>query len=408
MRTPARPTRRIARPLSTTVAALAVVAAGLTGLAGCSDGGDDGESAERGGLGRRHPAATPGSDEPAAGGEAARDTGKTVTEAAAVMPAVQDRKLARRANIALTVPDVDTAAGRCARLPQPLVASSSPRPSRASRSSPELGGFSTITISVPTDALDETLDRLAAVGEVHSRNTSTEDVTGQYVDTQSRVKTMEASVERVRALMAEATRLADIVSLEAELSRRQADLESLQAQLAALEDAVDLAPIEVTLSTDETALEDRDDDTGFLAGLAAGWDAFTTSVTVLLTALGALLPFAVLAALVAVPLLVWWRRRGTRPVASGRAPGAPQRLTQRAETSWTRSTTRVRTSGSVSGRTPWPRLKMWPGAARPSSTICRTLRASGSQGANSRAGSRFPCTAYRPPSRSSASARDTR
>ena len=27
------------------------------------------------------------------------------------------------------------------------------------------------------------------------------------------------------------------------------------------------------------------------------------------------------------------------------------------------STTRVRTSGSVSGGTPWPRLRTWPGAA---------------------------------------------
>ena len=257
------------------------------------------------------------------------------------MPAVQDRKLARRATIALTVPDVDTAAGQVRTIAAAARGIVLAEAISSEPDSPELGGFSTITISVPTDALDDTMDRLAAVGEVHSRNTSTEDVTGQYVDTQSRIETMQASVERVRALMAEATRLADIVSLEAELSRRQADLESLQAQLAALEDAVDLAPIEVTLSTDETALEDRDDDTGFLAGLAAGWDAFTASVTVLLTALGALLPFAVLAALVAVPLLVWWRRRGTRPVSGGRAPGAPQRLTQRAETSWTRSTTRV-------------------------------------------------------------------
>ena len=322
MRTPASPTRRIARPLSTTVAVLAVVAA-VTGLAGCSDGGDDGESTSSAGSAVDTQAATPGSDEPAAGGEAPRDTGKTVTEGAVVMPAVQDRKLARRATIALTVPDVDTAAGQVRTIAAAARGIVLAEAISSEPDSPELGGFSTITISVPTDALDDTMDRLAAVGEVHSRNTSTEDVTGQYVDTQSRIETMQASVERVRALMAEATRLADIVSLEAELSRRQADLESLQAQLAALEDAVDLAPIEVTLSTDETALEDRDDDTGFLAGLAAGWDAFTASVTVLLTALGALLPFAVLAALVAVPLLVWWRRRGTRPVSGVVHPEPP-------------------------------------------------------------------------------------
>jgi hypothetical protein len=44
---------------------------------------------------------------------------------------------------------------------------------------------------------------------------------------------------------------------------------------------------------------------------------------VLLTALGALLPFAVVAALVGVPLLVWLRRRGTRPVSAVVHPEPP-------------------------------------------------------------------------------------
>ncbi len=34
--------------------------------------------------------------------------------------------------------------------------------------------------------------------------------------------------------------------------------------------------------------------------------------------------------------------------------------------SWTRSTTAWSTAGSVSGWTPWPRLKMWPGCCEPS------------------------------------------
>ena len=187
---------------------------------------------------------------------------------------------------------------------------------------PETGGYSTITISVPTDSLDATLDELAKLGTVHSRNASTDDVTAQYVDTQSRIDTMEASVNRVRALMSQATKLADIVVLEAELSRRQADLEALQSQLAALEDATTLAPVEVRLSTDATVLEEAEDDTGFLAGLTAGWDAFTASVGVVLTVLGAMLPFAVVAAVVAVPIVLWLRRRG---------PGAPAPVTPAVE-----------------------------------------------------------------------------
>ena len=114
-------------------------------------------------------------------------------------------------------------------------------------------------------------------------------MTAQYVDTESRVKTMQASVDRVRALMSQATRLADIVSLEAgspPSGRPRGDADAM----AALDDAVALAPVEVRLSTDEQVLEDADDDTGFLAGLTAGWTAFTTSVGVLLTVIGGRAP----------------------------------------------------------------------------------------------------------------------
>ena len=73
--------------------------------------------------------------------------------------------------------------------------------------------------------------------------------------------------------------------------------------------------------------------TGFLAGLKGGWEAFTASVVVVLTAVGAVLPFAVAAAVVGLPL--WWalrRRRTPQPrrstpwvIATTAAPPRPPR-----------------------------------------------------------------------------------
>jgi hypothetical protein len=308
MRTPLRPARR----LSSAAAALALTA---VALAGCSGSGDAGDSAAGGGSTQSEEMAVGGDKSAAAAQDSAAGVAGQPPQrqgSAAVAPAVLDRKLARRADISLTVKDVDAAAGRV----RSIAASAQGLVLAEAISSepdlPETGGYSTITISVPAASLDSTLDELAQLGTVHSRNATTDDVTAQYVDTESRVETMEASVDRVRALMSQATKLADIVALEAELSRRQADLEATKAQLAALDDATTLAPIEVRLSTDATVLEEAEDDTGFLAGLTAGWTAFTTSVGVVLTVLGALLPFAVVAAVVAVPLVLWLRRRGPR------------------------------------------------------------------------------------------------
>jgi Domain of unknown function (DUF4349) len=321
MQTQASPTRR----LSSAAAALAI-GLGLVVLSGCSGSSDSGAASAASGVDTQSkPAGGDTSsgvaaDQPAEAGSA--DGAKAAPRAAAV---VYDRKLARRADISITVPDVDAAASKVRSI---ALSANGMVLAEAISSEPDdvtTGGFSTITISVPTGELDATLDRLSALGKVHSRNASTDDVTGQYVDTEARVKTMQASVDRVRALMARATRLGDIVSLEAELSRRQADLESTESQLAALKDAVTLSPVEVRLSTDEQVLQQAEPDTGFLAGLKAGWGAFTGSVTVLLTVLGALLPFAVVLALVLVPLLVWLRRRTPRtppPVQTALPPVA--------------------------------------------------------------------------------------
>ena len=312
MRTPARPTRRL-----TSAAAALAIGMGLVALAGCGagDSGSSSDAAVGSGAGS---AAVDSQSKPAAGladgtttsEQAAQPgTGKVVDGSAAVAPAAFERKLARRADISITVPDVDGAAAKVRIIAASAEGLVIAEAISSEPDDPALGGYSSITISVPTDQLDATLDRLAALGKVHSRNATTDDVTAQYIDTESRVKTMQASVDRVRALMSQATKLGDIVALEAELSRRQADLEATQSQLAALKDSVAMSPVEVRLSTDEKVLEQADPDTGFLAGLKAGWTAFTGSVTVLLTAVGAVLPFAVVIALVVVPLVMWLRRR---------------------------------------------------------------------------------------------------
>jgi hypothetical protein len=170
-------------------------------------------------------------------------------------------------------------------------------------------GFGTLTLSVPADKLDTALDQLSRqVGTVLRRNTSAQDVTAQYVDTQSRLKTMRASVDRVRALMTQAKDLGQVVALESELSRRQADLESLEAQMGALKSSVERSTLTVSLSTPGNEPETS---TGFVAGLRAGWDAFTASAGGLLTAIGAVLPFAAFFALIAAAVMWWLRRRKT-------------------------------------------------------------------------------------------------
>ena len=307
------------RHLRRTTAALVAGAAALLLASACSGSGSDSSTGAvaRDSAGSEAQPPSAGQDR-SGGAKGGSDNGSFGRVDPAAVTA-QSEYLARSAMLALKVKSIAAAAASVRSISAAhdgVVLSESigdggetPVPDRGRITAMNYGQ---ITISVPGDRLDRALAALSEVGTVIRRESTSENVREQYIDTESRVKTMQASVDRVRALMARATDIAQIVTLESELSRRQADLEALEAQLASLKDRVARAPIQVSLTTDTDVIV-VDDNDGFLAGLEGGWKAFTASVVVLLTALGAVLPFAVTAAAVALP--VWWvvrRRRAHR------------------------------------------------------------------------------------------------
>ncbi|MFK8849869.1 DUF4349 domain-containing protein [Streptomyces sp. Ac-502] len=164
---------------------------------------------------------------------------------------------------------------------------------------------SRVELRVPPEAYDGLLDRLSRLGTLKKRQVSAKDVTDQVVDTSSRIKTQQASVARVRALMDKATTIGDIVTLESELSRRQSELESLQARLKSLQEQTGMATVTLVLHEPDAAADDEG--TSFGDALSGGWGAFTEGVRRLLVAVGASLPFLVAGALVSV---LWQVLRG--------------------------------------------------------------------------------------------------
>jgi hypothetical protein len=177
-----------------------------------------------------------------------------------------------------------------------------------------------LELRVPAARFTGVVDEIAKLGEQQWREIRTEDVTEQTVDLDARIITQRARVESARRLLARASSIDDLVSLENELGRREADLASLEAKKRRLADLTALSTINVSLVTENTRTSDTNE-TGFLAGLAAGWRTFLDSVTVLVTVIGALLPWLVV---LAVPVVLVWRlvrRRRRRPAQV--VPGAP-------------------------------------------------------------------------------------
>lgn len=183
---------------------------------------------------------------------------------------------------------------------------------------------SRLELRVPSDAFDETMAALEEVATTVSSNRSLEDVTTQVVDTEARVRAQQASLTRIEALLGEADDLAEIVSVEAELTRRQSDLDALVGQLAYLQDATAYSTVTVYLERtgDDEADETEETGGGFLDGLRGGWDALAAFAGGAALVVGALLPWLVTAAVLGVPLLLLVRRLARRRGAAA-APGTP-------------------------------------------------------------------------------------
>ena len=182
--------------------------------------------------------------------------------------------------------------------------------------------WSRLEVRVPSERFDEAMDDLEEAGRLEDATRSAEDVTTQVIDTDVRIRAQERSLRRIEVLLDRAGSLADVVRVEAELTRRQADLDSLKQLQAHLAEQTSMSTITVHIdeATAKGQRTDRDDEpAGFLAGLRSGWRALATSATALATVAGALLPFAVALGVVLVPLWLLLRRSAGR-----RPPRLPQ------------------------------------------------------------------------------------
>ncbi len=177
--------------------------------------------------------------------------------------------------------------------------------------------LSRIELRVPSGEFDAAMTDIAGLGEVTESTRKAEDVTGAVIDTQARIRAQEQSLGRIEILFGRAQDIGDIVSIEAQLSRRQAELDSLKGQLAYLQDQTTLSTITVYLeqTPEKTAPpKPEPDEVAFVAGLKDGWDALGGLGAGLATVAGALLPFALVAVLLGVPTAVVGRRLLARRV----------------------------------------------------------------------------------------------
>ncbi|MET8906741.1 DUF4349 domain-containing protein [Micromonospora sp. NPDC004551] len=304
----------------------ALAAAGLLVVLAAGACSSDGGGTDNTGSAAQPPAVAGGD---AAGGDAAaRDQGapeKAQSGAGGADLRVDQRAIIYTGTLQVRVDDVE----RAAREASTAATAAGGFVGGDQRNSDSADARAELTLRVPAERFTTVLDALTRLGKQERREVRTEDVTEETVDLDARIATQRARVDSARRLLARATSINDLVTLENEVGRREADLASLEAKKRRLGDLTALSTITVTFVGPEAAPPgDEEEDLGFLAGLRGGWSAFLGSLRVALTVLGAVLPFAVAIGVpVALALALTRRRRRTPPgeaaVPDGPVPSGP-------------------------------------------------------------------------------------
>jgi hypothetical protein len=183
-----------------------------------------------------------------------------------------------------------------------------------------------LQLKIPVAVYDTTLATLSAtLGTQTSLTQHAQDVTQQVADVGSLVTSAQDAITQLQALLKRAGSVSALLTVQEQINAQESSLEALQAQQRALARETAYATVSVMLVSPRHQAQARHGKRqhGFLAGLAAGWRALRLVGSAILTALGAVLPFAVIAALLAAAGYAgrrrWLRllRRGSRPTAAG-------------------------------------------------------------------------------------------
>jgi hypothetical protein len=110
-----------------------------------------------------------------------------------------------------------------------------------------------ITVRVPAEDLEEALTQIKADAvEVQNESRSGQDVTREYVDLQSRLKTHELAAEQLSEILEQKTESEEVIEVFNQLVYHREQIEILKGQINYYEEAAALSAINVNVSAEET------------------------------------------------------------------------------------------------------------------------------------------------------------
>jgi hypothetical protein len=104
-----------------------------------------------------------------------------------------------------------------------------------------------VTLQVPVDDFASLLQQAQALGRVSDLSTKATDVTGQYVDLQSRITALQDSRQQYLTILAKATTVGDVLAVQEQIDAIQSQIEQLQGQLQLLSSQTSYSTLTVSV-----------------------------------------------------------------------------------------------------------------------------------------------------------------
>jgi hypothetical protein len=183
----------------------------------------------------------------------------------------------------------------------------------------------TVQLKIPVASYPATLGQLAGgLGTQLSLQEQAQDVTEQVADVDSQVTSDQAAIVQLRVLLSHAGSVNDLLSVQDQINNEESTLEAMQAQQRALSHETSYATVTLTiLGPKAKAVVHRPKAPPSLAGgLGAGWHALRVTLSWTLAFLGAIAPFAAIAAIAGYAIYRARRRMLRRRPAP--RPAAPE------------------------------------------------------------------------------------
>lgn len=164
----------------------------------------------------------------------------------------------------------------------------------------------TMVVHVPAARFETFLaSATKGVTDFREKSISNEDVTAQYVDTESRLRTKKDIENRYRALLVKANTVKEILEIERELGEIRTDIEATEAQFRQLKGDIKYSTLHIVF------YKSIDTSNPFLTELADAFKSGVGNLRAFAITLVAVWPFALLI-VGAVAMFEWLKRRRKR------------------------------------------------------------------------------------------------